>query len=310
MTTTANVSASRQASRERFGHNRRRYTAQIVPTAVLAFDFDPFLRLGATAVRWETIGLAVAILAALIVAGVAATYAGLRVDDLLFVVLGIVPGAVIGGRIGYVLLHPTFFSSDVGRIVDPGVGSLELTLAAVGGSLTGTLVATLLDGRPGRWLQIAAAPFLLAVAVGKLAMVLGGAGQGQPTTGEPATAYLGSGPWGSLAADLPSVPSQALEGVATLVLLLALLGVLLAARIRRPDGRSFFLVLALWSVVRVIVATTWRDPVVLGPLRAEQVIAIAVAVCAAFVFLVVVVRGRGADDDARVESRREERLSA
>jgi phosphatidylglycerol:prolipoprotein diacylglycerol transferase len=309
-TTTVDLSASRQASRERFRQNARRYTAAIVPIAVLAFDFDPFLRFGDTAVRWETLGIAVGILAALVVAGVTAAISGLRLDDLLFVVLGIVPGAVVGGRLGYVLLHPAFFAADPGRIIDPGIGSLELTLGVLGGSITGILVAALLDGRPGRWLQIAAAPMLLAVALGKLAMMLGGSGQGQPTTGEPATAYLGPGPWGSLAPDIPSVPSQALEGLATLVLLLGLLGVLLAPAVRRPDGRSFFLVLALWSAMRAVIATTWRDPVVLGPLRAEQVIDVAIAVGSAFLCLVVVVRHRGRGDRAAVDARREEPLNA
>ena len=53
-------------------------------------------------------------------------------------------------------------------------------------------------------------------------MVLGGTGQGQPWLGDWATAYLGEGPWGSLAPALPSHPSQAYEGIATLVILVAL----------------------------------------------------------------------------------------
>ena len=82
-----------------------------MPTAVLAFDFDPLLHLGDGAVRWETVAVAAAIFLSIVLAGVAARASGLRVDDLLFVILGIVPGAVVGGRLGYVLLHPAFFTA-------------------------------------------------------------------------------------------------------------------------------------------------------------------------------------------------------
>jgi phosphatidylglycerol:prolipoprotein diacylglycerol transferase len=277
-----------------------------VPTAVIAFDFDPYARLGDTAVRWETVGIAAALFAALVVAGVAVRSAGMRVDDLLFVVLGVVPGAVIGARLGYVLLHPTFFTESPMRILDPASGSLELTLGVVGGALTGTIVGGLIDGRPGRWLRAAAIPLLVIVGFGKLAMVLGGSGQGQPTSTEPATAYLGPGPWGSLGPAVPSVPSQALEGAATLVVLVALLVVLLIPSLRHPDGRAFLLALAAWCGVRAAVATTWRDPIVAGPLRAEQVIAAAVGVGSLLLFVGVIVRThlarrRDADDAAALD---------
>ena len=163
----------------------RRLHSATVPDAVIAFDFDPLLQLGDGVVRWETIGVAVAIFAALVIAGAIARRMGLRGDDLLFVVLGVVPGAVIGGRLGYVLLHPAFFGADPSRIVDPSVGSLELTLGVVGGALTGALVARAAR-RPARPLapRRDARRCSSSSALGKLAMVLGGSGQGQPTSGD------------------------------------------------------------------------------------------------------------------------------
>jgi phosphatidylglycerol---prolipoprotein diacylglyceryl transferase len=266
-----------------------------VPTAVLAFDFDPLLHLGDGVVRWETVAIAVAIFASLVLAGVAALATGLRVDDLLFVVLGLVPGAVVGGRLGYVLLHPAFFTAVPGRILDPGVGSLELTLGVVGGAVTGSLVALLLDGRPGPWLRVATFPALLLVALGKLAMVLGGTGQGLPTSGEPATAYLGAGPWASLGPAIPSIPSQALEAFATAIVLIVVVLASLVPPLRRADGRLFLLALAGWALGRALVASTWRDPTVMGSLRAEQLIDVAVALgsLALAIVLVAVHRNGG-----------------
>jgi phosphatidylglycerol:prolipoprotein diacylglycerol transferase len=271
----------------------------IVPTAVLALDFDPLLHLGDGAVRWETVAIAGAIFTSLVVAGLAARSAGLRVDDLLFVVLGLVPGAVVGGRLGYVLLHPAFFTDVPGRILDPGVGSLELTLGVVGGAVTGSLVALLLDGRPGQWLRVATGPTLVLLALGKLAMILGGTGQGLPTSGEPATAYLGAGPWGSLGPAIPSIPSQALEAIATAVVLVVVVVASFLPLLRRADGRLFLVAIAGWALGRAIVASTWRDPVVTGSFRTEQLIDVAVAVgaVALAVVLVAVQRGRATASD-------------
>jgi phosphatidylglycerol---prolipoprotein diacylglyceryl transferase len=272
-----------------------------VPTAVIAFDFDPWLHLGDTAVRWETIGIAAVLFAAIVVAGASATASGLRVDDLLFVVLGVVPGAVLGGRLGYVLLHPAYFAEDVRRVVDPSVGSLELTLGVAGGAITGALIGSLLDGRPGRWLHVGTLPALIALAGGKLAMVLGGSGQGQLTTGEPATAYLGAGPWGSLGPELPSIPAQAIEGVATLAVLVLMLALLARPSIGRTDGRAFLVAFALWSGARLIVSSTWRDPVVIGPFRAEQAIDLVVAIGAVVTAIVVVARSRRSADPSLID---------
>jgi len=264
-----------------------------VPTAVLAFDFDPLWHLGDGGVRWETAAVAVAIFASIVLAGVAARSSGLRVDDLLFVILGIVPGAVVGGRLGYVLLHPAFFTGQPGRILDPGLGSLELTVAVVGGAVTGSLVALLLDGRPGPWLRVATFPMLLVLGAGKLAMVAGGSGQGLPTSAEPATAYLGAGPWGSLGPAIPSIPSQALEAGATAVAIIVVVVASLVPALRRPDGRLFLLGLAGWAIARGIVASTWRDPVVAGPLRAEQVIDAVVAIASIGLAVVLIGVHRG-----------------
>ena len=263
-----------------------------MPTAVIAFDFDPFLHVGDGVVRWETLGIAAAIFVALVIAAIGTRSLELRADDLIFVVLGIVPGAVIGGRLGYVLLHPAFFAANPGAILDPGVGSLQLSIGVLGGSLTGGAVAALLDGWAGRWFHVATLPFLLVAGIGKLAGVLGGDGQGRPTEASTATAYLGPGPWGSLGPDIPSHPSQAYEGLACFIVLALVMVLLAVPGLRRPDGRAFLLALGLWAIGRAIVAGTWRDPIVAGPFRAEQIIDIAIVVCSLIGIVVLIRRER------------------
>jgi phosphatidylglycerol:prolipoprotein diacylglycerol transferase len=231
-----------------------------VPIAVIAFDFDPLLRLAdGVVVRWQTVALVVIVATGLITTGLNARRNGQRADDLLVIAVAVVPGAVLGGRLGYVLLHLDFYAASTTAIADPGQGSMELALAVVGGTLSGAYVASLLGAPIGRWLRSAALPLLFVLGAGKLAMVLGGTGQGQPSAVPWATAYLGPGPWGSLAADVPSHPSQAYEGAVTLTILALLALGLWLETFQARDGRLFVVALAAWAAGRAAVSVTWRD---------------------------------------------------
>ena len=276
-----------------------------MPIAVIAFDFDPLIRLGDDlVVRWQTLALAGVIASCLIVAGIIARRATLRADDLLYIVVGAVPGAIVIGRLGYVLVHWDAFGADLPRIVDPASGGLDLAAGVVGGLLAGAYVASLLGTSIGRWAHLAALPLLVAIAAGKLTMVLGGSGQGLPSSQAWATAFLGPGPWGSLAPQIPSDPSQAYEGFATLIWALAVILLTRIAVAARPDGRLLLIGIAGWAFLRAAVSTTWRDPVVLGPLGAAGILSVAVGVGALVILGTVILpraRTGGREPDPAVE---------
>jgi len=273
-----------------------------VPIALVTFRFDPSADLfGDLVLRWGTIGLVVAIVAALVLAGVLVRAAGLHAEDVPYVAIGIVPGAVVGGRLGYAIGHPAAFGSPA-ALFDPAVGGLELGLAVVGGFITGVYVASLLGSPVGRWLHVAMAPALFVLGTGKLTMVLTGAGQGIRSDAIWSTRYLGPGPWGSLVPALPSMPSQAAEGIATLAILAVLTVFLMVGMFRRRDGTVFFLGIGLWAVARAAVSTTWRDSAVIGALPAGGVIALAIAIACAAAVLLLLARSRrvGLNDDQDV----------
>jgi phosphatidylglycerol:prolipoprotein diacylglycerol transferase len=278
---------------------------------VIELAFDPVVRVGDASVRLDTIALAIVALVGILLA---ARIAGrtpvdpfhapddidpetheanhLRRDDLLYLVVAALPGAVVGGRLGYVLLHPGFFATRPESIVDPAQGSLQLSLGLLGGTLTAALLARLLGAPVGRWLHAATLPTLFVLGAGKAALVLGGTGQGQPSDVDWAVAFLGTGPWGSLAPQLPSHPAQLYEAAATTGVLLLVMGSLAAGWFRRYDGTVFVLAISLWAFARAAVATSWRDPVAVGPLRADQVISLAIGVGGLGLFAALAWRAR------------------
>jgi phosphatidylglycerol---prolipoprotein diacylglyceryl transferase len=263
--------------------------------AVIELTFSPIVSIGGIDVRLETVAIAVVIFVALVIAALIARRMPvdlgqatnaldddgepnhLRADDLLYLAVGALPGAVIGGRLGYVLLHLDYYTANPNAILDIGQGGLELALAVVGGTLTAAIVATMLGGSLGRWMHALVLPVLFAIGAGKLAMALGGSGQGVPWDGAYATAYLGPGPWGSLAPGIPSHAAQVYEGVAAFLVVFALVFLLTAGAFARRAGELFLLGIALWALARAGVAALWRDPAVVGPLNMGQVIALGVA---------------------------------
>jgi prolipoprotein diacylglyceryltransferase len=263
---------------------------------VVTLSFDPVVRLTDTAsVRWETIGLAVVLFVGLLIAArlrSASPEPDLRLDDLVFLVVGAVPGAILGGRTGYVLDHLDFYRANPTAILDPAQGALTLTLAVPFGILTAGIVARLLGAPIGRWMHAITLPVLFVLAAGKLVGVLGGSGQGARFGGPGALAYLGPGPWGSLAADVPSYPSQVYEAIAIGLIVVVLAVVGRAGFMRRANGAALFLALGLWAAARFAVAFTWRDALAVGPLRTEQALLAGVLVIAA-VGLVQRVLSRG-----------------
>lgn len=266
--------------------------------AVVSFQFDPYVVLfGDLAVRWGAIALAGVIVVALLLAAVLARAGGSRADDVAFVAIGIVPGAVVGGRLGYYLLHGgSFGPNPAAALLDPSVGGLELGLAVVGGTLTGAYVASLLGSSAARWLSTMAAPALFALGAGKLTMVLTGAGQGQPSDASWATAFTGPGPWGSLVPALPSHPSQVYEGIAALAILAALGLALMLRPTSRDDARVFVVAIGAWALARMLVSLTWRDPVAALGLSSGGLIAAGIAIGCAVLAVALTIRPPLTDD--------------
>jgi prolipoprotein diacylglyceryltransferase len=272
-------------------------------SAAITVAFDPSLHLGGAQLRWDTLALAAVLQVALVlwVLGLNARLRGsLSLEALSFVLLATVTGAVIGGRVVHVLDFFDVYAADPVAAVDLGRGSLSLVGAVIGGLVTGGYVCRIAGGRVGAWADAAAIPLLVAIGGGKVALALGGGGQGAPWTGSWALAFAGDGPWRAIDAAVPAWPAQVLEGLWTLAgIPVVMLTRRMASRRYEDRGSLLLLAIAWWLVGRVVVALTWRDVPILGPLGAEAVatlVALLLVVAAAVV--IVTFAWRAAPDQA------------
>lgn len=269
--------------------------------AMISFQFPATFAFAGLTVRWETLLGAAAVLVALLLAAAIARGTPLdlsapadwpspdpddgpnhlRADDLLYLAVAALPGALLGGRLGYALIHLDYYRANPSALVDITKGGLELSMGVVGGTITASIAAILLGAPLGRWLHALAIPLLVLLGLVKFAMVFGGTGQGTPTDFSLATRYLGPGPWGSLAPEIASWPAQAMEALAT-VLAGGVAWFFMAVGVfRRRNGAAFFLAVGLWAIARLLVAGTWHDPAVAGTLSAAQLIALGIAIVCA-----------------------------
>ena len=293
--------------------------------AAIRLDFDPSASILGMSVRFETLALAGVIFLVLLLAALRSPLSRLliglflggqlgavllfldsqrddeapgpklRHDDLILIAFGAIPGAVVGGRLDYALIHLDYYKSDPGALIDPGRGGFGLTLAVVLGTVTAIAVARLLAAPIDKWLGVASIPVLLGLGLGKLTMAFGGAGQGSYSDVWWATSYVRPGVWGSTNPSFPALPSQVIEGglvLAVAVLVLVVPPLLRLRIVRRPSlrprlaprrewssligGRRYLTVIGLWAVARFAAAFTWRDGRVLGPLVAEQLVLLVV----------------------------------
>jgi prolipoprotein diacylglyceryltransferase len=251
-----------------------------VTGAIVELSFDPFVRVGGLVIAWRSIGLSLVIVAALAVFTRRSLRAGAApLDDIVYIVLGTVPGAVLGGRIAHGLSFPDAYLAQPGSLLDLGRGSMSLLGAVLGGTVSAAYICRLLDRPVGRTLDTAAVSLLLAIGLGKLVELLGGGGQGSAFDGPWAVALTGAGPWRSPAAATPAHPSQVYEGLWTLA------GVPLLVWAFRRDaghaagtGKRFAAALAWWLVGRFLVGFTWRDDRIVGPLTVDQALILLVLV--------------------------------
>jgi phosphatidylglycerol:prolipoprotein diacylglycerol transferase len=292
----------------------------------IGIDLQPYWTLTVPpllVLRWDAIAAGITVIVAILLAAWSSRTGDsfgalrpLRRDDLVYIVVGILPGAAIGGRLLHGLAYLDTYAADPAALFDPARGTLSMLGAVLGGSLSGILVARVLGTPWRRWLDVAAPILLLTIAGGKIAQFLGGGGQGIPWDGPWAVAFLGDGPWSSVWPFVPAHPAQLYEALWALAGLLPLSWVNAFEgairlpvgfrqeegwlRVRQDRGEDvtfgrlrfgllYLFALGWWLVGRFVIAFTWRDDLSVGPLRAEQAMALA-ALLAVAVLMVAATR--------------------
>ncbi len=223
------------------------------PIAFSIFGFD---------IRWYGIFIATAMLIASIFVLKKGKAMGLLEDDLMDLIIWVLPCAIVGARLYYVIFYDlSYYLSDPLEILNLRAGGLAIHGGIIGGFLAGWLV-TVRKKLPFVKLADVVAPVLvLGQAIGRWGNFFNSEAHGGPT----------DLPWGIMVDGQRVHPTFLYESIWNGIIFLILLRLL---NKKHFDGQIIALYFVLYSLGRFFIEGLRTDSLMIGPLRIAQVISL------------------------------------
>jgi len=243
--------------------------------AGITINIDPVIfRVGNFSLRWYSLIIIMAVLAALYFSWREARRLGLKPDAVTNLALWGIPGGIIGSRLVHVIDNLSYYLANPGKIIG---GEGQAIYGAILGGALAAWIGSKVHRIPFRkFVDLFAPGLIIAQAIGRLANIVNGDATGKPTDLPWAFTYTNSDTYAPQG--VPTHPSPVYEIIWDLIVL----GIVLRLRGRlRPDGSLFVLYLALYSVGRFLITFTrvnepWRWGLVQAQIIALVILLVAV----------------------------------
>jgi phosphatidylglycerol---prolipoprotein diacylglyceryl transferase len=239
---------------------------------MITITVDPVIfSIGHFMVRWYALIVLSAVATGVWLTAREAQRRGFNKDDIYDGAVWVVAGGLLGARLFHVLDHwPHEFAANPLRALYVWEGGLAIWGGVAGGLMAAALLARRRGWQLPRLLDAVAPGLVLAQAIGRVACIITGDAMGQPTNGPFGFAYT------SPNAMVPQLgvyytPMPVYEIIANL----AIFAVLWRLRRRNlPDGMLFLVYLALYSLMRFLMAFTSSYQIIAFGLTQSQLVAI------------------------------------
>ena len=241
------------------------------PPSQIEIPFAPDLVLGSLRIAWHSIF-------AFLGSGIAAVVAIrlsrwlVRDDRVHLYAIAMLVGGLVTARLGHVVDNWSLYAAAPERIFTLGGGGIAVTAAPIGSTIAGLLVARWLRLPAGFMLDVASIGIVFGLAIGRIGDIINGEHHAVACDGL-AWCVRYTHPE-TLGQPHPVHPVVAYDALWDLVIVAVALAYWRRIRGSPPEGRVYWLVLALYGAGRSVSSFLRLDPVVLAGLQEAQILGI------------------------------------
>ncbi len=238
-----------------------------------ALEISPYIfTWGPITVRWYGVLMMVAVLLGTWLALREARRVGVKEDDIIDMVLICAPLSWLGARIYYVIMEWDYFGQNLAEIPKIWHGGLAIHGGLLAAILCGYIFTRVRELRFWQIADIVAPSFPLGQAIGRWGNFFNQEAYGYPT----------DLPWAMYIDGAYRHPTFLYESLWNLLVFVILL---VRRRKQQAEGQLFMIYLALYSLGRFFIEGLRTDSLMIGPLRAAQVMSVLLMTIAVIVYI-------------------------
>jgi phosphatidylglycerol:prolipoprotein diacylglycerol transferase len=216
-------------------------------------------------VRWYGIIMAAGILCGLVYALKESKRVGMDENIILDLVIYAIPAGIIGARLYYVLFNWDYYSKEPAQILNIRGGGLAIHGTLIAAIITGIIYTRVKKVSFWALADIASPGLILGQAIGRWGNFINQEAHGTPT----------DLPWGIMVDGVKVHPTFLYESLWNLTVFAVLLWY---RKRKKTEGNVFLLYLVLYSVGRFFVEGLRTDSLMLGSIRAAQLVSAAAVI--------------------------------
>jgi phosphatidylglycerol:prolipoprotein diacylglycerol transferase len=253
----------------------------------IVINIDPIaLRLGAFELRWYTLAVMAAVVAALVVIFREARKKGIPSDEIQSAAVWVLIAGIVGARFFHILDHWDYYLTNPRMII--GFQGLAIWGAMFGGGLALVIFAWRKHLPIGRLFDIAVPGLLVAQIIGRFGCIVNGDAYGGLTSLPWGFIYIN--PHAMIPASLFGLPTHPYPVYEQIWNALTLLGLWRLNKAFKRDGLVFFSYLIFYSIGRMLLTLVRQETVVFWGLQEAQAIALIVLPVSIISIFVIYVR--------------------
>lgn len=223
-------------------------------------------------VRWYGILISSAVVIGTLLAMKEAKRRGINEDTILDLLLFVLPAAIIGARLHYVIFKWDNYKDNLIEILNIRGGGLAIHGAVIAGVIVGLIFAKVKKISFWELADIVAPSLILGQSIGRWGNYANQEAYGGPT----------DLPWAIVVDGVNVHPTFLYESIWSFLVFLFL--VYYSRKRIKEDGEVFLLYMILYSAGRIFIEGLRTDSLMLGPIRVAQLISLTFILIGAFIF--------------------------